>query len=284
MGKFIDLTGQKFGKLTAIKIAGKVKVKHGTIIKWLCQCDCGNTRICPTPELRRGKAKHCGCLKVENLVGKRFNKLVVIKRVENSTKGLARWLCQCDCGNLTIVATSPLKNSHIKSCGCLQKEKAGKNLIKHGLTKNKDFYRLMHIRKGMKIRCYSIKSDDYKNYGGRGIKICDEWLNEENGMINFYNWAINNGYKDNLSIDRINVNGNYEPNNCRWITNKEQCNNKRNNHYITYNGETRTMMEWCELFNLKYNTVRYRIKRKNPKELWFYKGKITRSIKKKYIL
>lgn len=193
------------------------------------------------------------------------------------------WLCECECGNSKIVSGISLRRNHTRSCGCLIKEKSGKNLIKHGLTKDKVFHRLMHIRKGMKNRCYNNKDKRYSDYGGRGIKICEKWLDEKEGTINFYNWAIKNGYAENLTIDRIDVNGNYEPSNCRWVTNKIQCNNKRNNHIITYNGETHTMMEWADIFNINYDAIRYRIKRNFPKSLWFYNGKITPTIKKKYI-
>ena len=108
MGKFVDLTGQRFENLVAIKIAEIAKVKYGTVIKWLCRCDCGNTRICSASELKRGNAKHCGCLKVKNLVGKRFNKLVVIKRVENNKKRFGKMVVQMrlwkfnDCRNISI--------------------------------------------------------------------------------------------------------------------------------------------------------------------------------------
>lgn len=282
MGNFKDITGQRFGNLTVIEKAETVKVKYGTVVKWLCKCECGNTRIVPGTELRRGKAKHCGCLKVEDLTGKKFNKLTVIRRVENTKNGQTRWLCECDCGNTKIVTGVGLRRNHVKSCGCLVKEMSGKNLIKHGLSNNKVFYRLMHIRKGMKIRCYNPNNKSYSNYGGRGIKVCDEWLDKKTGMKSFYDWAIQNGYKEGLTIDRIDVNGNYEPNNCRWVTNKIQCNNKTNNHIITYNGETHTMTEWSEIFGISYDAIRYRIKRNFPKELWFYPGKITREVRKEY--
>ena len=281
MSAFIDLTGQRFGKLVVIEKSEIVKVKHGTVVKWLCKCDCGNFRIIPTGELRRGNAKHCGCLKFENLVGKKFNRLTVIKRVEYNKKEVM-WLCKCDCGNETIVSTGHLKSGHSKSCGCLSREMAKKNNYKHGLSNDKDFYRIMNIRKGMKARCYNNKLDCYSSYGGRGIKICDEWLDEENGAYNFYIWSMKNGYKDGLSIDRIDVNGDYEPSNCRWTTNKIQCNNKRNNNLITYNGETHTMKKWSEILGINYDALRSRINRNFPEELWFYKGKITSTVKKEY--
>ena len=279
MGNFKDITGQKFGNLTVIEKAETVKVKHGTVVKWLCKCDCGNTRIVPGAELRRGNAKHCGCLKVEDLTGQKFNKLTVIKRVENTKNSQTKWLCKCDCGNTKIVTGTGLRIGHPKSCGCASYEYVSKAIKKINIL-DKRLYSILHQ---MKQRCTNQKLPCYKNYGGRGIKVCKEWsLKEGKGYNNFYNWAMQNGYKDALSIDRIDVNGNYEPNNCRWINNKQQCNNKRNNRRITYNGETHTMMEWSEILNINYNALRTRIKRNFPKELWFYQGKITPTIKKQY--
>lgn len=124
--------------------------------------------------------------------------------------------------------------------------------FKHG-KRNTNIYGVWQT---MKTRCYNEHSEKYKNYGGRGITVCDEWRNDFQA---FYNWAINNGYDDNLTIDRIDVNEDYSPSNCRWITNKEQQRNRRNNRNITINGETHCLSEWCEILGLNYNTVRSRL-------------------------
>lgn len=200
-----------------------------------------------------------------DLTGQRFGRLTVIKKNGKNKRGDILWLCKCDCGNTKNVSTNHLKNKNSKSCGCLFKEKAReralrtKRFYKHGLYKNKDYIRIMHIYCGMKERCYNFKSPRYKYYGARNIKMCNEWVDKENGLMSFYNWAINNGYKDSLTLDRINNDGNYEPNNCRWTTMKEQSNNKRNNRYITYNGKTHTLMEWCRIFDIDYKLTHQRI-------------------------
>lgn len=128
-----------------------------------------------------------------------------------------------------------------------------KNAKTHGLSKT----RLYTIWHSMKCRCHYPATNQYKNYGGRGIEICDEW---EKGFLPFYNWAMSNGYKDDLTLDRINVNGNYEPSNCKWSTKKEQGRNTTANRFITYKGETKTLTEWCEIYNINIVTLSDRLK------------------------
>lgn len=191
-----------------------------------------------------------------DLTNKKFGRLTVIKRVENAKDGHAQWLCKCECGNYKIICGRSLQKGVTLSCGCLISEITTKRNTKHNLYNS----RIYSIYKDMKKRCYNKNNKSYENYGGRGIKICDEWLNKENGFINFYNWAINNGYKVDLTIDRINVNGNYEPSNCKWATIKEQANNRRSNHLITYNGETHNITQWAEILNISYGALKNRIR------------------------
>lgn len=187
--------------------------------------------------------------KIIDLTGKRYNKLTVISRAKSrrqpSGKLVTYWNCKCDCGNITQVRGWDLKNGHIISCGCLKK-------TRNSLSKSRIYVAWHHMIQ----RCYRSNCKAYKNYGGRGIKICDEWLQD---FMNFYNWAINNGYKDNLSIDRIDVNGNYEPNNCRWADDFTQRRNKRNNKYFSINGDTKTLTDWAKQYKIKPNVVRERI-------------------------
>lgn len=159
---------------------------------------------------------------------------------------------KCECGNTKDIRVEHVISGNTKYCGCHQNQPTYGNL-KHGLSKS----RLNNIWYIIKARCLNSSYKEYHLYGGRGIEMCDEW---KNNFMEFYNWAINNGYSDNLSIDRIDVNKDYTPSNCRWATVKEQANNKRNNINITINGKTQTLAQWCEELDLNYCTVRNRIK------------------------
>ena len=196
--------------------------------------------------------------KFQDLTGQRFGRLTVIEYYGKAKDGHSIWVCKCDCGNTKNINARSLKTKNTISCGCfhteIRKNKKGYkcNFYKHGKTNT----RLYNIWHSMKSRCCNIKDKNYKYYGGRDIKICNEWLKD---FMNFYNWAMENGYKDNLTIDRINNNGNYEPNNCRWVNIKIQSNNRRNNHYITYNGQTHTISEWSNITNIKADTIAKRL-------------------------
>lgn len=194
--------------------------------------------------------------KLIDLTGQTFDKLTVVERVKSSNKN-AKWRCDCECGKTVEVFGIDLKSKKTRSCGCIHSEQLAQRNHKHGLAHD----RLNNILRAMKQRCYNPKAKFYCNYGGRGIKICPEWLDKENGLENFYNWAIANGYKDNLTIDRIDNNGNYEPSNCRWATPKEQGNNTRANHLITYNGKTQTLTQWANEKRVKRCTLQMRLKR-----------------------
>lgn len=191
-----------------------------------------------------------------DLTGKRFGRLIVIKRAEDyiqtSGKRVTMWECECDCSKKTIVQGSSLRSGNTTSCGCFGKEQRLKRNTKHGLSP-REGTRLKRIYYNMKSRCYNPNTPKYKNHGGRGIGICKEWLCE-NGIENFYKWSINNGYDEKLTLDRIDNNGDYEPSNCRWTTYEEQNFNRRNSRLFTINGETKTAKEWCELTGTNINT------------------------------
>lgn len=169
-------------------------------------------------------------------VGLRFNKLEILEYAFK--KGNVNFYkCRCDCGNTKTIRIAYLVSGHTKTCGCLVYEKAKMcHYKKHGVSKTK----LYAVWRTMISRCESPNNENYKNYGQRGISVCSEWKS----VLNFYNWANENGYKIGLTIDRIDTNGNYEPNNCRWATPKEQSNNRRNNVLIEHNGVTKTIAAW----------------------------------------
>lgn len=318
MGKFQDLTGMKFGKLTVVK-KGEPHITSGgrKLVTWICECDCGKIISASAQNLRSGKVKSCGCLQSPDLTGKKFGMLTVISESEPKY-GERFWKCVCDCGNETMVRGTTLMCGRTMSCGCLRHNSppnyvdlTGKRFgrlvvlersvingnrkicksgamwrclcdcgnikdipsgeltsgrtkscgcLKHDMmsTHEKSNTKIYKIYKGIISRCYCKTATGYKNYGGRGITVCDEWLGEH-GFENFYEWSMNNGYYDGLSIDRINVNGNYEPSNCRWITMKQQLRNTRRCIQITYNGETHNLSEWAEILNMDYSLLNSRI-------------------------
>ena len=191
-----------------------------------------------------------------DLTGKTFGKLEVIG-VHDTGSRKTYYVCQCDCGNIKVVRADALISGATKSCGCIKKEQDKINLSanhKHKMSGT----RIYETWQDMKRRCYNKQNARYDRYGGRGITVCDEWLNN---FQSFYDWAISNGYSDDLTIDRIDNDGNYEPSNCRWSTAKEQCNNRGSNINITIGNATKSLMCWCEIFNVDYKKVYARYKR-----------------------
>ena len=191
-----------------------------------------------------------------DLTGKKFGKLEVIG-VHDTGSRKTYYVCQCDCGNIKVVRADALISGATKSCGCIKKEQDKANLTANHSHKMSGT-RIYETWQDMKRRCYNKQNARYDRYGGRGITICEEWLNN---FQSFYDWAINNGYSDDLTIDRIDNDGNYEPSNCRWSTAKEQCNNRGSNINITIGNATKSLMCWCEIFNVDYKKVYARYKR-----------------------
>lgn len=184
-----------------------------------------------------------------DISNQRFGKLLAIKRASKTKSGKWKWLCKCDCGNYKEIDIHSLLRKDKKStttCGECPKTMVGTKCYKHGMSNT----RLYMCYKLMKNRCYNSHNKRYKNYGGRGIEVCDEWLGN-NGSINFIKWALENGYNDNLTLDRIDCDKGYSPENCRWATRKEQSNNLRNNRHFEYNGEMLTASQICQLFNIE---------------------------------
>lgn len=172
------------------------------------------------------------------------------------------FVCKCDCGKTTHIRYDCILRRNQKSCGCI--EEVPKYIDYDGKEKSSHNMKLYPVWKTMNQRCYNPKNKKYERYGKRGIIVCEEW--KQSNPLGFYNfnlWALSNGYKIGLSLDRIDNNGNYEPKNCRWTDNKSQCRNKYNNFIVEYKGEKHCLKEWCEILNLPYHTIFHRIKRYN---------------------
>lgn len=227
--KRLELTGQKFNRLTVKRFHSSNKHNKAC---WLCICDCGNELIVSTGDLKRGHTKSCGCLNKEcpikfvDMKGQTFERLTAIKfdRLEN---GHTYWLCRCICGNEISTSNFLLLRGHTRSCGCLQIERTVKASTTHGMTHTK-----FHLTwKSMRARCLRKTDTGYPNYGGRGIKVCDRWLESfENFRDDMYPSYLEHAKihgEKNTTLDRIEVMGNYEPSNCRWSTPKEQNRNTR---------------------------------------------------------
>lgn len=305
MANYKDITGQQFGMLTA--------VRHVGISNWLFRCDCGSERIYQRSRVEKGMVKSCGCNKIKDITGQKFGRLTAIRKVDNQlwefkcdcgntiisdryavTSGKTRtcgcrrkdpkrnligkcfgrlfvrsycgdglWECVCDCGNVVKRSAGSLRLNKECSCGCKQT----KFIAKHGLSDEK----IYHIWRGMINRCYNPTSESYCIYGKRGIEVCERWRGEH-GLVNFL--ADMGEPTTEQSIDRIDVNGNYEPSNCRWATMKEQANNKRNNKYITCNGLTKTVAQWADETGIKAATLHYRLKIGLEPSLIFYNGNL----------
>lgn len=193
-----------------------------------------------------------------DLKGKTFGYLTVIEYAY--TRNNSYWRCKCVCGNEITRNAQYLKNTrYFQNCGCVSSKLNKERATIHGDHKT----RLYGIWASMKKRCLSKNNCNYPRYGGRGIKVCDEWLD----YLTFKKWALSNGYSDDLTIDRIDVNGNYCPENCRWATMKEQQNNRRNNKKITYNNETHTVSEWAEITHISRHTLDFRFNNNWPLEI-----------------
>lgn len=184
--------------------------------------------------------------------GNKYGRLLVIERDLSKDHHDAFWICKCDCGNISSVNGTMLRRGTSKSCGCLQRELLSKRQKTHGETNT----RIHNIWSKIKFRCFNNKSKDYSKYGGRGITMCEEW---SKSYETFRDWSYANGYKENLTIDRIDNDGNYEPNNCRWATIKEQSRNTRYNRKYEYQGEMRCVVELAEIAGLSKYTLKYRL-------------------------
>lgn len=200
---------------------------------------------------------------MQNILNKKWNHLTAIKYIGSDNNYKQIWEFECDCGNKKKIILSDVKNNKTKSCGCSQFIRKKK----HGLTGHKLYF----IWNSIKYRCYNKKSKYYYNYGGRGITMYEEWKND---FKTFYDWSIKNGWKTGLEIDRRDNDLGYSPDNCRFVTNKINSNNKRNNRLIKFNSKIQTLAQWSEELNIKSDTLLYRLKH------WTIKQALTTPIKK----
>lgn len=191
-----------------------------------------------------------------DLTGQRFGFLVVLRLSGKSKHGRLLWLCQCDCGNKTITIGNNLCRGNTRSCGCFKNISTVKRLLRHGMASIKNRHPLYITWTNMKRRCNPVSGKSFKHYAGRGIKVCKEWED----FVVFKEWAYKNGYNEDLEIDRIDSNGNYEPSNCRWVTRTQNQRNKRNNCRIAINGITKTLVEWSNESKISARTIASRIK------------------------
>lgn len=251
---FEEYIGKRYGKLVVKEVSHTNKKGIPVAI---CCCDCGSKHFqCSIDKLESGKIKSCQCESIRDLTGQRFGRLMVVKIADKSEwkslygKKRVSWICKCDCGNQVIKRTHDLCYSKCSpSCGCISKEK------QHFACKS-PIHRTWDT---MLMRCYNKNRVQYYLYGGRGIKVCDDWLGSNpKGFSNFYDWAMNNGYKEEKlpngrnkwTLDRIDSDKDYCPENCRWVTNAEQQRNKRINKEFEYDGITKTMLSWCQQYKL----------------------------------
>ena len=242
MGKFLDLTGKRFGYLEVLHRNG-VDPNNGNIM-WKCKCICGNIKTMSSQSLK--KSKTCGC-KYEDLSGVKSGILTAVKFSENKNRQ-NYWLCKCECGNEIEVPATKLRTKRILSCGC----KSGR--YSHGLRNTK----IYNIWNAMKQRCLNENFKDYHSYGGRGISVCYEWLIFDNfykDMGSEYVSHIEKYGVKNTTLDRIDVNGNYCKDNCRWATVEEQSFNKRDTIRLEYDGKIMTLKEISIKYNLPLTTL-----------------------------
>lgn len=267
MPKFEDLTGQKFGHLTAIRSLGNNR--------WLWKCDCGTEKEITAAMVKCGKTASCSrsckyspahALR-NDLTGKRFGRLVVSERAEryktNTGRRSTYYICQCDCGKTTTVTANHLTTGHTWSCGCAHKEqeKAFCTInLTHSRVRDRTPSKSYRRRQQIKQRCYNEKDISYPYYGAKGVKMWDGWIDNPAAFCEYVE-SLDGYDTEGSTIDRIDYTKDYEPGNLRWISLQEQQWNKSNNAWLTANGETRRVIEWAQALGVTRDTISQRIKR-----------------------
>ncbi len=255
--KALDLTGQKFGRLTAVRRSERSGY-------WSCSCECGGQqKEIHRCHLRGGKIQSCGCIsrdlrrahsKAFDITGQTFGKLTAISVDHRDERGRGWWLCSCVCGGTTVAQIAYLRNGHVRSCGCLAIEALSESRTTHGATvggKTPTY----ETWRGMRYRCSEKNNASFPHYGGRGIKVCERW-NES-----FEAFLADMGERpDGMTLDRIDVNGDYESTNCRWATYETQARNRDGLLMLTINGETLCLGEWVKRFGVPHLLAYKRIR------------------------
>lgn len=248
--KTSDLIGRTINYLTITGI-DHYSPKGYAYVNCICR-GCGKNVIMLANNVKRGTSKSCGCMKsklisranIDDLTGRKINYLTVVcQNPKTVGSNDAVWICRCDCGNYTSVSATSLKSGTTKSCGC---KKLELNREAHLKYRTEVEQRLVHVLSGMITRCYNTNSKDYSRYGGRGIYICDEWLNDK---LSFVKWGIESGYRQGLQIERIDNDGPYAPWNCKWATYLEQARNRSDSRPLTVGDTTLLIYEWIRLFD-----------------------------------
>ena len=242
MSKAIDITNQRFGRLVAIKKDHQDKRNKWI---WECRCDCGSVIYVRASNLVNGQSQSCGCIQSPDITGKKFGKLTAICKARPDKYGWI-WKCKCDCGKISYVSIVNLTHNITRSCGCLHKETMILLKTTHNLSRTK----IYKVWRGMKSRCYNKNNKAYKHYGGRGITVCEEWKND---FMSFYNWANDSGYKQGLTIERINNDGDYCPKNCSWVTQSDQCRNQRTTVFVKFREKQWVLSNLIRVYNLPVN-------------------------------
>ncbi|MDB6082232.1 MAG: hypothetical protein JWN43_113, partial [Gammaproteobacteria bacterium] len=263
-GRLVPIdAGSRFGKLVVVS---DEPVGRGPKRKMQCLCDCGNECLINVASLR-GSTKSCGCLKRVSQdkvhpvpVGERFGNLVVLRRAEGTGRGRIVE-AQCDCGKLTIANVNNMRNGHTKSCGCL-KAAGSERSVKHGHARTGKFKNPTYsVYRDMLTRCGNSNYKEFHLYGGRGITVCERW---KQGYEFFL--ADMGERPPGLTLERERVNEGYSPSNCKWATDEEQANNKRNNVVIELGGKRLTIAQWSRELNIKAGTLYFRASKGWPPE------------------
>ncbi len=211
--------------------------------------------------------------KIKDLAGQRFGRLTVLYNTGERKNGSVVWRCRCDCGNELDIRSRDLVSVHTTSCGCYKRQRVAEVHTEHGMTRGEKIHPIYQTWGNMLQRCENPNASDYKYYGFRGIKVCDEW----HKFIPFCDWALASGWQKGLQLDRINNNGNYEPGNCRWATPQENSHNRRSNRMITFAGKTQCLAAWADDTRIGYFTLSSRINRNH----WPIERALTEPVKRR---